>query len=342
MKKLIFGLLLLMFVFSCDTSGDSIKDKPEIVEPPAIETPGTETPGTETPGTDTPGTDTGGTTKPVDPNLPTYKIIFNLNGGTGEMATIVANEGQVVTLPTNSIVKSGGKFTGWNTVADGTGTAYNNKATVTVGTADINLYPMWGDARFITQWVASTGLFHFPLDKDGDYDFMIDWGDGTIEHITQTADAGTKNYIRHTYKEPWSAEIIITGKCHGFGFSKDRRKISIIDSGVALWDVKQWGNVKLHNKGRQFFGCNYLKKITATDNLNLNGITNMSNMFRSTWQFNDNLKGWDTSSVTNMSGMFSSARKFNSKLEFDTSNVMYSVLKHWLSPVKTFIEKLNF
>ncbi|MFF2890836.1 InlB B-repeat-containing protein, partial [Paenibacillus sp. NPDC057967] len=40
-------------------------------------------------------------------------------------------------------VKKGNTFTGWNTKADGTGTAYAAGSTITIGTSNVTLYAIW-------------------------------------------------------------------------------------------------------------------------------------------------------------------------------------------------------
>jgi uncharacterized repeat protein (TIGR02543 family) len=41
------------------------------------------------------------------------------------------------------MVYSGYTFSGWNTKADGTGTAYQAGGTFTMGSADVTLYAKW-------------------------------------------------------------------------------------------------------------------------------------------------------------------------------------------------------
>lgn len=46
------------------------------------------------------------------------------------------------TLPINEFVRDGYYFTGWNTAADGSGTAYTDQSTITP-TANMTLYAQW-------------------------------------------------------------------------------------------------------------------------------------------------------------------------------------------------------
>ena len=71
-----------------------------------------------------------------------YTVKFNSNGGSGDMdrQTIAANTS--ATLSANAYTRSGYSFAGWNTKADGSGTAYKNGQEITP-TEDITLYAQW-------------------------------------------------------------------------------------------------------------------------------------------------------------------------------------------------------
>ena len=79
----------------------------------------------------------------------TYTIVFDKNGGTDgtmrNMTDIPYNEER--TLTGNAFSKAGYRFNCWNTKADGTGTNYENKATISMLSSTdgdtITLYAMW-------------------------------------------------------------------------------------------------------------------------------------------------------------------------------------------------------
>lgn len=78
----------------------------------------------------------------------TYTIQFNGNGATsGSTTPIVATYGETHTLNTNGFIRPGYKFIGWNTRANGTGTAYSENANVSNLTSEdgktITLYAQW-------------------------------------------------------------------------------------------------------------------------------------------------------------------------------------------------------
>ena len=76
--------------------------------------------------------------------------IFNANGGTGTMASQTA--AVATPLTSNSFTRTSYTFAGWNTVADGSGTAYANAASYDFSAGnDVNLYAQWtGLPRTVT------------------------------------------------------------------------------------------------------------------------------------------------------------------------------------------------
>ena len=75
----------------------------------------------------------------------TYRVIFNNNGGQGEMAAQNFTYGVEQVLIKNTFKKSGYFFAGWNTAADGSGTPYNDNTRVNNLTTaeEITLYAQW-------------------------------------------------------------------------------------------------------------------------------------------------------------------------------------------------------
>lgn len=77
-----------------------------------------------------------------------YDILFNANGGKGSVATMKnAYYGKTYTLRKNAFTREGYEFTGWNTKADGSGTAYADEAPVsnltTKNKVTVTLYAQW-------------------------------------------------------------------------------------------------------------------------------------------------------------------------------------------------------
>jgi uncharacterized repeat protein (TIGR02543 family) len=76
-----------------------------------------------------------------------HTVTFAANGGSGSMLPQVANTASALTL--NTFTRAGYVFTGWNTMANGSGTAYANGAQYNF-LADITLYARWAPLQYHT------------------------------------------------------------------------------------------------------------------------------------------------------------------------------------------------
>jgi len=73
----------------------------------------------------------------------TRTISFNANNGTGTMYPDTVLDGENYTIKANAFTRTGWIFTGWNTAANGTGTAHAAGATINNVNADITLFAQW-------------------------------------------------------------------------------------------------------------------------------------------------------------------------------------------------------
>ena len=71
----------------------------------------------------------------------TNSVAFMENGGTGYMASQIGSSS--ANLNSNALTRSGYTFSGWNTKADGSGTAYSNGASYNFATNSALLYAQW-------------------------------------------------------------------------------------------------------------------------------------------------------------------------------------------------------
>ena len=81
-----------------------------------------------------------------------YAVQFNANTGTGSMGNMSFTYTESKALTSNTFTKNGYTFTGWNTLANGSGTAYDDMAAVSKLTdADngtVTLYAQWSLNRY--------------------------------------------------------------------------------------------------------------------------------------------------------------------------------------------------
>ena len=117
-----------------------------------------------------------------------YTVTFNANGGSGEMADQMFEDDVKQPLRKNTFIRGGYTFTGWNTKADGTGTAYTDEQSVTVAD-NMTLYACWEkDAGLLRitrqpqdQFVTEGQKAEFSVEAEGDgltYQWYVDRGDG--------------------------------------------------------------------------------------------------------------------------------------------------------------------
>jgi len=175
---------------------------------------------------------------------------------------------------------------------------------------ETDFYSTWNTSKISTGSSNSTSI-SLPLDVDGTYSFLVDWGDGNVTYI-ESWDSVNKT---HDYLVEGTFDIVVSGTINGFRFNNGLDKEKIIN-------IAQWGSLNVGNKYSYFYGCSNLNS-NATDSLDLTGTTNLYRMFGYS-SFNGNVTGWDTSKVTSMNSMFNSASAFNQDLnDWDTSNVLY-------------------
>lgn len=98
----------------------------------------------------------------------TYTVKYNANGGIGSMEDSIFNVDESCQLSKNkfAMVSSNMIFTGWNTQADGSGTAYSDGQYVknlTTGGKTITLY---------AQWQKSQGKYYVEYDGNGGSGYM--------------------------------------------------------------------------------------------------------------------------------------------------------------------------
>src|SRR5665648_456679 len=78
-----------------------------------------------------------------------YSVTYNLNGGTSGSQTDGSSPyyagDEVTVLNQGSMVKTDYHFTGWNTAANGSGTAYDPAAIFSMPAFDVTLYAQWGE-----------------------------------------------------------------------------------------------------------------------------------------------------------------------------------------------------
>lgn len=139
----------------------------------------------------------------------TVTVVFNANGGYGEMAhqTFTVGESQVLTA--NAFTKDNYPFNNWNTKPNGTGISYNNMQEIIIS-ENITLYAQWSNQEYVdlnlpsgTLWATCNVGANLP-EEYGNY---YAWGETAVKSeylatvyydnptiLPKSADAATANW----------------------------------------------------------------------------------------------------------------------------------------------------
>ncbi|MFN3136860.1 MAG: BspA family leucine-rich repeat surface protein [Allomuricauda sp.] len=169
---------------------------------------------------------------------------------------------------------------------------------------------------FILKFEVTAGqVLTIGTNPDFEYDYTIDWGDGSDEE-TLTLQNPTHEYLNEDIYL-----VAIKGNFPALKMYQDAQD-GLQDSRDALIEVVQWGRQKWQSMEMAFFGCSNLITFSATTPPDLSETTTMANMFRDAAKFNGDISNWNTSNVTSMFGMFIGAGSFNQDIGgWNTSNV---------------------
>ena len=154
--------------------------------------------------------------------------------------------------------------------------------------------------EFVSTWRVGDASFGdgdltvtLPLRSGFNYNFTVDWGDGTTAEVTAHDDVD----IDHAYGSAGDYTIKITGTVEAWYFNNTGDKDKIIS-------VQELGSVGWKNFDNAFSGCSNLTTFSGGDTSN---VTSMARMFLLASQVTPDTSNWDTSNVTDMDAMFAYA-----------------------------------
>ena len=152
-------------------------------------------------------------------------------------------------------------------------------------------------------------VFRIITNDNFEYDYSVDWGDGTITS-NHSEDA------QNTYLTAGVYEITVSGDYPAFKFCENNDGCSDFKLDILHWGSNQWRSME-----STFSGLNAIT-ILAQDIPDFSSTTNLSFMFYKTPNFNSDISSWDTSNITDMNFMFGFASSFNGDIaRWDTSSV---------------------
>lgn len=212
--------------------------------------------------------------------------LFEIDENTGELSLVAGQNLDFELFEEHTITIS---------VTDGTNIS---EATITIIVGNIVDSLSEDSTSFVTIWkteVAKKEIIVGTNDElDLAYDYTIDWGDGTIENLTE----GNPSHI---YSSPGTYTVAINGQFPSIRIDKDLFDFEPI---TTLISIEQWGTIQWKNLESAFHNCENME-YNASDAPDLSQITSLWNMFRYASKFSGaDLNHWDVSTVTNMTGMF--------------------------------------
>jgi surface protein len=175
------------------------------------------------------------------------------------------------------------------------------------------------EAAFVTTWETTSAQESITIPTRGgfgvtDYDFQIDWGDGTVEQIT-----GDDPDPSHVYAEAGVYTVSIAGTFPRIFLNDPNSNNPNTDK---LRSIEQWGAIQWITMESAFAGARGMV-YNATDTPDLSQVTDLSSMFWSAEAFNGEIGDWNVSRVTNMANMFVGAAAFDQDISaWDVSRVI--------------------
>ena len=217
------------------------------------------------------------------------------------------------------------------TVRDGTAEA---TADITINVEEV---PLAEDpASFITTWTVGDGesIFIRVNPEFEDYDYQIDWGDGSSEETVTNNEPP-----EHTYGTAGDYQVAIKGAFPAIQLVSENSPNEELENADKLTSIDQWGSNAWQSMELAFYNCAEME-LNALDVPNMENVESMFGMFSGCLNFNGDLSAWDTSNVSNMEATFFVTNKFDQNLGgWNLSNV--TTMKNMLSETALSQESYN-
>jgi len=186
-------------------------------------------------------------------------------------------------------------------------TRITNKGKVKHGAAA----PMFISTWDTTQAGSANDTIVLPLVSNGDYDFYVKWGDGSIDNIT----GYNQSEVTHQYENTGIYTIKIFGDISGWRFAA-------VGDDDKILNISQWGPLTI-NSDRAFGGCSLLD-LSATDSPTITSTNGCQYLFDGCSSLTSGgLDNFDVGLATSLQGMFVNCTGFNDAAvrSFDLTNI---------------------
>ncbi|MEM6686447.1 MAG: BspA family leucine-rich repeat surface protein, partial [Bacteroidota bacterium] len=161
------------------------------------------------------------------------------------------------------------------------------------------------ESPFITTWQTTTAneSITIPTFSDETYDYIIDWGDGSIAY-------GVTGDASHTYTTAGTYTVSIFGTFPRIFFDG-----STSNNAEKLLTVEQWGDNPWTSMEGAFHRCANLTITNANIDIpDLSNVISFVEIFDGCISFNSDISNWDVSNVEDFSEAFEDCDIFNQPL----------------------------
>lgn len=181
-----------------------------------------------------------------------YKLVFDVNGGIGEMLSIF-EEPQTVIIPANKFEREGYEFLSFNTAPDGSGISYQPGDSIVLS-ENITLYAIWKNTISIPAGTYTPNVFQILISQ-----FIAENGSrtlakeltATVNNQTITINSGSRIYYRKVYSNQvsvvgfgtYSEDISPNGIIASSGFSS--YKTYVVSSSTTTGGFGNFGSFSI-------------------------------------------------------------------------------------------------
>lgn len=174
------------------------------------------------------------------------------------------------------------------------------------------------NTKFITLWktdnssntTTNSQQIILPLDANGVYSFIVEWGDGTSSEISSWDDTDKL----HTYTQAGTYTVKMYGHFSQLSMTDENGLFSTYNSDPKkLLDILQWGT-NSWKKLDFMFAFTDIAQLSATDLPDFSTMTSMIGTFYYAQLFNGQINNWNVSAVTSFRRCFQGAQVFNQAL----------------------------
>jgi uncharacterized repeat protein (TIGR02543 family) len=227
--------------------------------------------------------------------LSTYTVTYDGNGSTGgsvpvDSANYLTGATVSVLGNTGSLVRTNYAFSGWNTMADGSGTSYDPAQTFAMGSANVTLYAKWA-ADSATSWTNFHSSGTLPY---APYDAVTTSSDGTrIIAVIRNGSGASRGIYRSTDSgATWSQVYTTSRNFRCVASSSDGRYVVAGEEGGYIYLSTDYGLNWAATPNPTPISANWRGLAMSSNGQNIVGVINSTSGTRGIYRSTDYGSTW--------------------------------------------------